>query len=190
MDAVPLADLWLAILLSGVGVFIASSLVHMVIGWHKSDYGKLPGEDAIRDVMREQGVKPGHYLFPCPDNYSEMQTPEMQAKYEQGPVGFMTLMPPGPWTMGKSLGIWFAYSIGISLCVGYLLTLALPAGAEYSAVFRIAATAGVMAYALPAIVDSIWKGIRWGITLRFIGDGIIYALVTAGVFGWQWPAAA
>ena len=35
---VGLAALWLPILLSAVIVFVASSLIHMVSGWHKSDY--------------------------------------------------------------------------------------------------------------------------------------------------------
>ena len=35
---VSLADLWLPILLSAVLVFVASSLIHMVLGWHRHDF--------------------------------------------------------------------------------------------------------------------------------------------------------
>ena len=34
--------------------------------------------------------------------------------------------------------------------------------------------------------DSIWKGQGWKITAKFIFDGVVYGLVTAGVFGWLW----
>ena len=35
--------LWIPIVVSAVFVFVASSVLHMVMpGWHASDYGKLP----------------------------------------------------------------------------------------------------------------------------------------------------
>ena len=45
---VALADLWLPILVSGVVVFVVSSVIHMLIPIHRGDYAKLPGEDAVR----------------------------------------------------------------------------------------------------------------------------------------------
>ena len=184
---VGLGDLWLAIVLAAVGVFIVSSLVHMVLQWHNNDYGKMPGEDEIMEAMRGQSLAPGQYMFPRPDTMKDWQSPEMKAKLEKGPVGFLSVMPG--FTMGKSLGLWFAYSILISFVIAYVLTLSLKSGVAYMDVFRLACTLGVLGYALPPIVDSIWKGIRWGITGRFIADGILYALVTAGVFAWQFPTA-
>jgi hypothetical protein len=35
--------------------------------------------------------------------------------------------------------------------------------------------------------DSIWKGQRWGISVKFVVDGLVYGPVTAGIFGWLWP---
>ena len=46
-----LVSLWLPILLSAVVVFIISSLVHMVLKWHASDYGFFVNEDAIREAI-------------------------------------------------------------------------------------------------------------------------------------------
>lgn len=51
-------------------------------------------------------------------------------------------------------------------------------------------TVAVLAYAVTYIPDSIWKGLSWGVTAKFMFDGLIYGLVTAGTFGWLWPAAA
>ena len=44
-----------------------------------------------------------------------------------------------------------------------------------------------LGYAVPPIVDSIWKSQRWSVTGKFIFDGVLYALVTAGSFAWLWP---
>lgn len=184
-----LTELWLAILLAGVGVFIVSSLIHMVIGWHNGDYGPLPDEDAVMDAMRAQNVSAGQYMTPGADCMKDMQNPEFLAKYERGPVAFISVLPPGPISMGKSLAIWFGYTILMSLFIAYILTLALKPGAEYMQVFRLACTVGLVGYSLPSILDSIWKGVRWATTGRFLVDGVLYALMTAGVFAWQWPTA-
>jgi hypothetical protein len=36
---------------------------------------------------------------------------------------------------------------------------------------------------------SIWYSQSWSTTLKSMFDGLVYALLTAGVFGWLWPAA-
>jgi len=185
-----LTDLWLPILVSAVFVFIASSILHMVIPIHKGDFRKLPSEEKVLAEMRAQGVQPGEYMFPCAGSMKDMGTPEMIEKYKQGPVGFMTVVPSGPCTMGKSLVQWFLYSLLISIFTAYVASHALAAGADYLAVFRLAGTVAVVAYALSNIPNSIWKGVPWSVTLKFVFDGIVYGLVTAGAFGWLWPQAA
>ena len=67
---------------------------------------------------------------------------------------------------------------------------ALDPGEAYLAVFRLTGTVAVLAYAFANIPNSIWRGTSWGTTLKFTFDGIVYGLVTAGAFGWLWPAAA
>ena len=44
---VPLTRLVLPIVLSTVFVFIASSIIHMALGYHRADYTRLPSEDAL-----------------------------------------------------------------------------------------------------------------------------------------------
>jgi len=36
--------------------------------------------------------------------------------------------------------------------------------------------------------NSIWYKRNWPSTLKSVFDALIYGLVTAGVFGWLWPA--
>ena len=187
---VSLLDLWLPILLSGVAVFVVSSVIHMALQIHKGDLKKLPGEDAILATMRAQNLAPGSYMFPCAGSMKEMCTPEMQAKMNQGPVGNVNILPNGPLNMGKALGQWFALSLMISAIAGYAAGIVLPAGADGMTVFRLTSTAALLGYAFAHAQDSIWKGVSWGISAKFFFDGLLYALATGGTFAWLWPAAA
>jgi hypothetical protein len=182
-----LIDLWLPILASAVAVFVVSSIIHMVLPWHRGDYGKLDGEDAVLEAMRNQSVRPGCYMFPCPGSMKEMGTPEMVAKYEKGPVGYMTVIPNGPPAMGKSLVQWFLYTLLIGIFVAYLGSLAVEPGTAFKGVLRITGGVAVLAHAVGYLQDSVWKGQRWGITLKFVVDGIVYGLVTGIVFALLWP---
>jgi len=187
---VPLVDLWLPILVSAVAVFIVSSVVHMALPIHKGDMQKLPGEDALLAAMRAQKLAPGSYMFPCGSSMKDMGTPEMIAKLNQGPVGNMNVLPNGPWAMGKSLTQWFVLSLVVSACAAYLAGMVLPGGADLQLVFRITSTAALLGYGLSHVQDSIWKGVRWGISVKFVFDGVLYALATGGVFAWLWPAGS
>ena len=65
--------------------------------------------------------------------------------------------------------------------------IVLPAGTHYLTVFRFAGTAAFMALSLGLLHDSIWYARQWSTTIKLAFDGLIYALVLAGVFGWLWP---
>lgn len=185
---VALVDLWIPILVAAVLVFIASSLVHMVLGIHNKDYKQMPGEQAVLDTMRQQAVVPGHYVFPGACSKKEMGTPEMLEKWKRGPVGFMTVIPSGAPAMGKSLVQWFVFCIVVGLVVGYVATLALPRGTEGMLVFRFTASAALLGYACSHAVDSIWKGLSWSVSAKYMLDGLIYSLITGATFAWLWPA--
>ena len=49
---VTLPSLWLPILLSGVLVFVGSSVIHMFLRYHRNDFRQLPDEDAVMDALR------------------------------------------------------------------------------------------------------------------------------------------
>lgn len=181
-----LIDLWMPILLSAVLVFIGSSIIHMVLPHHKKDYQLLDNEGALLEAMRSHNVQPGDYAFPYCANMKEMESEQMKAKMNAGPVGFMTVMPNGPWPMGKSLLQWFLYTVLVGVFIAYVASNALPQSADYLTVFRVTATAGFLCYALGGIPNSIWKAQSWGTTRRFIFDGLVYSLLTAGAFAWLW----
>ena len=185
---VPLASLWLPIVLSAVAVFVASSIVHMVLKYHQSDYSPMPGEENVLAAMRAENVGPGYYFLPhCPD-MKGLAEPEMKAKFDKGPVVLASVSPPGVPSMGKPLGQWFAFCLVMGIFVAYLTGLTLAPGADYMRVFRIASTVAFLGYAGSVATESIWKGQPWKNSFKHILDGLIYSLLTGGFFGWLWPA--
>ena len=184
---VALAQLWLPILLSAVLVFVASSVVHMVIKWHNSDYSRLPNEEEVRAVFQKGGAAPGQYVVPWCMDMKEMANPDVQKKYTDGPVGMFYLLKPGLPSMGPLLGKWFGFNLVVSFFVAYVAAHTLPTGTEYLRVFQVAGATGFMAYALGVIPQSIWMGKPWRVAFKEMADGLLYGLVTAGTFGWLWP---
>lgn len=183
---VPLSALWLPIVLSAVIVFVASSIMHMVLPYHKSDYQKLPDEDKVLGVLRGSNLKPGAYILPHCD-HKNMKSPEVAEKFKQGPVGMMIIRPSGMPVMGRFLVQWFVYCLLVGFFVAYLTGHTVASGTRYLAVFRVAGTAGFLAYGLGHLSDGIWKGHPWSATLKEVFDGLVYGLLTAGTFGWLWP---
>jgi hypothetical protein len=181
-----LAALWLPILLSAVIVFIASSIMHMVLPYHKSDYRQLPDEDKLLPTLRAAGLQKGLYIFPyC--THKEMNSPATQEKYKLGPVGMLTIFPSGPPAMPKFLGMWFAYCLIIGIVVAYLTWHTVAPGAPHRHVFRVAGTAAFLAYGLANLSNGIWKGQPWSNVIKEVVDGLVYALLTAGTFACLWP---
>ena len=183
---VPLIALWLPILLSAIIVFVASAIMHTVLPYHQSEYQQIPDETKVLAVLRVAGVKQGYYHFPF-GSPKEMKSPAMMKKFKQGPVGMMTVIPNGPPALPKLLGLWFLYCLVIGFFVAYLTGHTVPPGANYRAVFRVAGTAGFLAYGLGQVSNGIWKGQPWGMTVKETIDGLVYGLLTAGTFGWLWP---
>jgi len=183
---ISLVSLWLPILLSAVAVFIASSVLHMLTPWHKGDFKKLPNEDRAREGLRALAIPPGDYMTPCPYSPEEMKSPEFAEKLKQGPRMIMTVMPSGPFSMGKNLIMWFIYCVVVSGFAACLAAETLPKGAPYMRVFQVAGATAFIGYSLALWQGSIWYQRSWITTLKQTIDGLIYGLLTAGIFGWLW----
>ncbi len=182
-----LGALWLPIVFSAVLVFVLSAVIHMALKYHSTDYKRLPNEDAVRAAIRSGSPEPRQYIFPYAAEMKEMGSPEMQQKYAEGPIGVMYLRRPGPPTMGPALGQWFLFTLAVSLFVAYVAAHAIEPGAEYLHVFRIVGAVAFLAYGAGPLPASIWMGKPWAVAIKEVFDGLLYALVTAGVFGWLWP---
>jgi hypothetical protein len=183
---VPLASLWLPILLAAVIVFIASSIMHMVLPYHHSDYKQIPEEEKVMAPLGALKLPPGVYVVPfC--THKTMKLPETQEKYKKGPVGILTLYPNQQPAMGKFMGLWFVFCLIIAFFTAYLTGHTVARGSEYLVVFRVAGTAAFMGYGLGMLSNGIWKGQPWSNVIKEVIDGLIYGLLTAGTFGWLWP---
>ena len=55
---------------------------------------------------------------------------------------------------------------------------------QYLTWFRVAGTTAFLAYAGAVVPQGIWKALRWSTVWKEVIDGLIYALLTAGTFGW------
>lgn len=181
-----LTELWVPILLAAILVFVVSSIIHTLSPWHRNDYPRVPDEDRVMDALRPLAIPPGEYMVPR-GHRKEMQSPEFIEKLKKGPVLMLQVLPNGPFAMGKSLAQWFLYSIVVGLFSGYLASRALGPGAEYLDVFRFVGTPAFLGYSVALWQMSIWYQRSWSLTFKATIDGLLYALLTAGVFGWLWP---
>ncbi len=184
---VPVLSLWMPILLSAVLVFVVSSIIHMVLTYHRSDIRKLPSQDEVMEALRKFNIPPGDYMMPFAGSTQEMKSPDFVEKRKKGPVAFMTVMASGEPAMGGSLAQWFVYCLVVGVFAAYVAGRALDRGAEYLAVFRFAGCTAFVGYSLALMQNSIWMKRAWGATFRLMFDGLVYGLLTAGTFGWLWP---
>jgi len=184
---VSITSLALPILLSAVFVFIASSVIHMVLKYHSKDFSGVPDEEGLMEAFRRTKVAPGDYCMPYAGSMEAMKSKEFCDKFAKGPVVTMTVSAGGTMNMGGQLGQWFLYTVVISLFTAYLTGRVLQGGAHYLDVFRVAGTVAFMGYAMALPPFSIWYKRNWGTTLRSMVDGLLYSLLTAGTFGWLWP---
>ena len=184
---VTIGALWLPILLSGIAVWVVSALIWMVMPHHKSAFAKLPDEDAALQALAPQRLTPGQYSIPYAASPNDLD-PETIRKFEEGPVGFFSVVPSGAPTMGSKIALSFVFYLVISVLVAYLASRTLDAGADYLAVFRVTGTVAWLAYGTATVPDAIWFGRPWSIVVKGMLDALVYAVLTAGFFGWAWPA--
>lgn len=184
---VPIMSLWLPILLSAVIVFIASSIIHMFLPWHKGEYPKVANEEKVMDALRPLDIKPGDYMVPRADSMEDMKSAAFAEKLKKGPVMILTVLPGGSMSMTPNLIQWFLYLLVIGVFAAYVAGRALTADASYLQVYRFVGVTAFLGYSVALWQMSIWYKRSWVTTIKATVDGFVYALLTAGVFGWLWP---
>lgn len=174
--------LWQPIIASAVLVFIAGSVIWMVMPWHRTDWSRTPDEEAVRAALK--GCEPSMYTVPnCPDP-KMFKDPDMQKKLIDGPQAFITVVPSGLPAMGGKLAMMFGYNLLVAVICAYLLSRTVGAGADYLMVFRVTGTVAFVAYGVAYVQESVWFGRDWSMTVKTFLDALIYAVLTGGVFGW------
>jgi hypothetical protein len=182
-------QLWLPILATGVLIFVASSLIHMVFKWHNSDYRPLGNEDEVRAAIRHGAPAPGQYLLPYCADVKDMQGTEMRKKYVEGPIAFLTVRANGVPTMAPALTQWFIYTVAIAAITGgiALQTYGLKGDPRHAA--HLVGVMSLLAYAAGSVQMGIWMGKPWRSVGKDVLDGVIYGVISAFTFMWLWPSA-
>ena len=184
---VNILQLWLPILVGTGLAWIASGLIHMVIKYHNSDYQQLDNEDAVLDALRGGHQKMGLHQFPYCGDMKNMNDEGVQAKFNQGPVGIVVLTPNGMPPMGKLMAQQISFFLFGCILIAYCATQVLEPGAEFTTVLRFVVSVGFLAFGWACIPYSIWFGMQWSMTVKYLVDAMIYAFVVGGIFAWLWP---
>lgn len=177
--------IWLAVIVAAALVFVASSLIHMVFKWHNADFLKLGNEDEVRDAIGRTRPAPGQYVVPHCVDMKDLQSPDMQKKFVDGPVGFVIVRPSGLPKMGGHLARWFALNLLVAATAACIVAVVPGAGSHR--IFHVAALITFIAYAGGAVSDGIWKGEPWKSVAKDLLDALIYGVVSGIAFAWLWP---
>ncbi|UCG87256.1 MAG: hypothetical protein JSW71_01550 [Gemmatimonadota bacterium] len=184
---IAIASLWPAILLSAAVVWIAAMVVWTVLPHHQSDYRGFPDEEAVRTALG-RALAPGQYNIPHIPSREDANKPDVRQKFDEGPIGFMTVLPRGLPSTVKGLVLSFVFYLLIGCAVAYVCTRTIPPGADYLAVFRISGTVAWLAYGTAVVPDAIWFGRPWSAIGKQLLDALLLGGLTGGVFGWLWPS--
>ena len=66
-------SLWLPILLSAIAVSVVSSIIHMLLGYPRSDFGRVPAEDDVREAPGPFEIPPGEHVIPHAGSAEEIE---------------------------------------------------------------------------------------------------------------------
>jgi hypothetical protein len=182
----PFVSLLLPIVVSAVAVFVLTLVIHMT-PWHKPDYVRLPDEDGVMGALRPFNIPPDDYAAPHPGTGEYMKSPEYDARRAGGPVMFMTVLPSGPWNIGKIMGAWFLFTVIVAASVAAVVGTVVPPGASRHAVFHHIAIITFLIYALGPVPMSIWYNRKWSTTFKNLLDSLLCALATGWIFSMMWP---
>jgi hypothetical protein len=139
------------------------------------------------DAVRKLNLPPGDYFMPYTTSSKERNSQEFKDKMNKGPMAVMTIFHPAHVNMASSLIQWFLYSVLVGIFAAYIAGRAFEPGDDYLSIFRFAGCTAFVGYSLALMQQSIWYKKNWSATIKSMFDGLIYALVTAGIFGWLWP---
>ena len=181
----PFLALWLPTLVSAVVVFFLSSIIHMVVPWHKGDYAKFPDEAGVLDALRGYNLAPGEYMAPRPASRGDMGSPEFREKVKRGPLVILNIASGDSVSMARPLILWFVYVLVISAVAGHLAFTGNHDDSRY--IFHNVALASFLAYAAGLWQQTIWFRKPALTTFKATFDGLIYAVVTGVIFMYLWP---
>jgi len=190
---VHLPELWLTILIATVAVFFASSIMWMLMPHHKKDIQFLEeNEKGYIDAMKSLDIKPGLYMYPgCDHSKSQSDERKTQIKenWDAGPWGVLTIYSGKP-NFGMNLIKTFLAFLVITIFVAYITGIGVAPGADYMHVFRVAGATALLGHCMGGLCGAFFMGKPTRFIITDFIDGVVYALITAGILASMWPAAS
>lgn len=182
-----IGQLWQPILLATLLCFMMSAIVWMFGPHHKKEFKGPPNTDGIMDLLRQGNVEAGAYMFPFGDRANKAEFEASMKKFAEGPAGLMYIFPKGKMNMGKMMGQQIVFFLLVNVMLAFIGHRIGLDQRSYLHVFKTVGAIAFMTYAVGSAPESIWFGRPWKSYLLTGFDGVLYALVTAGTFGWLWP---
>jgi hypothetical protein len=187
----PLLALWLPVILSTVAVFLIGGCAWLDLPHHRSHLQRLPDESAERSLLR--GLEPGRYRIPHSAGATDLRDRAFRQRYEEGPVGTLTLERQGRVGVGRRLGFTLAWHLVITCTTAWLLGRSwglypwagMPVPAMDVFVMASGLTFGFHAFGL--FPEAIWFSKPWRRIGWDVVDSGLYAFVTGGIFMLCWP---
>lgn len=177
-------ELWLPILLAGVATHIASTIAWTVLPHHKPEWKGLgDDEDGLQDWIAGREIPAGQYLFPFASGMKEADCDAIKEKQQK--CRGMLLLYQRPVNMGAAIGKTLAFFLVAAFMIGYLAAFSVPSGASFWHVFRFVSTAGILTHCFARFPHVFWFPEKIAMSLL---DGVVYSLITAGVFAALWPS--
>ncbi len=181
-------DLWLAIVIGTIALWLLSFVAWAVLPHHFGDNRKIADEDGLMKFLKQANVTPGNYFFPYCGSAKEQGDKAYVARYTTGPRGTLNVytMPNMASNMIRTI-LYFFVTV---FTIGYVTHVACPPGdasTDFMRVFRVAGTIGVLVYASSGVLDRIWFVRRMWTSIL---DGVIYGLVIGLIYACFWPGGA
>ncbi|MHA7813545.1 MAG: hypothetical protein ACX94C_09150 [Phycisphaerales bacterium] len=185
---VALTELWLPIIVATVCVFVASSIIWMALPHHKKDIRFMPNEEEFTSAISKMDIEPGLYMFPNCQDAKDMKSDAFKAKWKAGPWGVITLQPSQP-NFPLNLTKTFLSYLVITVLVAYIAAASTSRGADALAVFQVAGAAGILGHCMGGLANDFFLGKPTRFVITGLIDGVVFALITAGIIALMWPGA-
>ncbi|MEO1496932.1 MAG: hypothetical protein AAFV43_07250 [Planctomycetota bacterium] len=176
MTDVSFLDLWLPILAAGLATHVLSTIAWVALPHHKPEWNHLPLTGTVGEAIRSEGLRDGEQYVLTDADAGDPDPAKCR--------GMLILWRHTP-SMGANIGMTLTFFVVAAAAIGYLASMAFPAGAPSIDVFRFTATAGLLTYAAAGTPTLIWFRRKW---LMDLLDGVAYALATGAAFALLWPA--
>ncbi|RMD91714.1 MAG: hypothetical protein D6814_17875 [Calditrichaeota bacterium] len=173
--------IFLAGLLAGLGVFVWSSISHIVLPIGEAGIRYLPNESAVVSTLRENLSESGFYFFPGMQIDKTLSAEQQQAaqkawqeKYRQGPVGILVYHPAGmePFSITQLL-LELLFDIFAAWVAAYLLSNTLGTAMGFWRRVLFVALLGLFASFVIDFSYWNWYGFPTSFTLAALSDQVI-----------------